>query len=263
MLALRVLLAGPLLLVAGANAMVQYTYSNTGRATVQDLVNCLGNSTRYTIEYEGSGILIKSTPYIDPGGNAGDAAVSDCLIATGIMEAATYVTVPLQELYPTVVGRRSMGDIVPADFIPTSKCAIQDFEVAPSASDTGRANSTDLSARGPLIYYTAYCYGSSGCPYGPGINEYKPGSTDCITKPTGGWKSVQVNNLGGCAVLYARSWVHHNCRVHGTGASAPPYRKVVSANSQACLDRRALSFCAVDKDDKPCLVHSAQSKYYC
>lgn len=108
-------------------------------ASVRDLVECLGNKTRYRIVRDGTAeILVTSSPHewtywqqqqqISQQGDFGewnDEHVSDCIVKLGLFGAVAYQVAPLEFLHPTVSTAAMEGEeaeAVSLDFIPTQQC---------------------------------------------------------------------------------------------------------------------------------------------
>ncbi|SPO27970.1 uncharacterized protein UTRI_05113 [Ustilago trichophora] len=95
------------------------------QSTVGDLVECLGNKTRFRIAQDGPGLFITSPPYNSPSHTVEDYhddAVSNCIIALR-MPGVVQEVVPLEKLYPIVSTREEDMEAVevPDDFVPKSK----------------------------------------------------------------------------------------------------------------------------------------------
>lgn len=88
-----------------------------GEATVQDLINCLGALTRFSIRQVGPGIHITSSPFEFKDAKDGDDVVRDCLVKLE-MQGVTHKAVHISELFPTIPTSAGFGIDVRLDFVP-------------------------------------------------------------------------------------------------------------------------------------------------
>lgn len=242
------------------------------QSTVRDLVDCLGNKTRYSISQDGPEILVQSTPWnfsTFTDDDDDDDAVYDCLDKLDMHSGSSYQVVPLDELHPGQTDDARNLVTVPLDFVPESRCKNQ--PLAESLANHTVPASTEIhpdnmEPDGTLIGYRADAFYARNCPsMRVADNFYWPGDTDCIETDEGkpAWKSVRIKNISQCAKLYAKSYVHHRCSLFGTGQSAYPRRLTLRAGQEGCLARRAHSFCAVSKRSMPCVKHRLPTMEHC
>ncbi|KAF6766941.1 hypothetical protein PSEUBRA_001430 [Kalmanozyma brasiliensis GHG001] len=97
------------------------------RASVGDLVNCLGNQTRFVIHPHALGIFVQSTPYSCTAAGWFDDAVTDCISSLN-MTGAQAAIVPLDVLQPTNTSLSTNSVLVPLEFVPEPGCPESSYE---------------------------------------------------------------------------------------------------------------------------------------
>lgn len=146
--------------------------------TVHDLVECLGNQTRYKILQQGPEIFVESTPFdYDTRIEDTDDIIWDCVRSANLHGGITSQIVPLDRL------RATSTVLVPLDFVPKSPC--EDLQCN-GADNVSRATVRDLvECLGTQSRHTIHPDGTGillqESPYGWMPDEFQYlDHTDCI-----------------------------------------------------------------------------------